>query len=55
MVMEDMTGGMLAGFEANQAVLQAILEAIYDIDTSDERYAKAVDRYNQKMAAVRGG
>ena len=54
-VMEDMTGGMMAGFEANQAVLQAILEAIYDIDTSDERYAKAVDAYNRKMAVVRGG
>lgn len=55
MVMEDMTGGMMAGFEANQAVLQAILEAIYDIDTSDERYAKAVDNFNRKMAVVRGG
>ena len=55
MVMGDMTGGMMAGFEANQSVLMKILQAIYDIDTSDERYAQAVDNFNKKMAVVKGG
>lgn len=53
-VMDDMIGGMMAGFESNQSVLQAILEAVNTIDTSDERYANAVDAYHQKVAVAKG-
>lgn len=53
--MEDMTNGMMAGFEANLAVLKDILEAILGIEIGDEVIAKAVARYNSKMAVVRGG
>lgn len=53
-VMDDMIGGMMAGFESNQSVLQAILEAVNTIDTSDERYANAVDAYHRKVAVAKG-
>ena len=56
LVMEDMTGGMMAGFEATVAVLREILEAIYGIEIGDEVIAKAAQRYKEKMAIVnRGG
>ena len=54
-VMEDMIQSNIAGHEATVAVLQQILEAVYGIDTSDGKYARAVERYQQKMAIVRGG
>lgn len=54
-VMGDMMAGNMAGHEATVAALQAILEAINQIDTSDERYANAVDSYQRKMAIARGG
>ena len=53
-VMEDMVQSNIAGHEATVAVLQAILEAVNAIDTSDERYATAVDSYNRKIAVSRG-
>ena len=55
MVMEDMTGGMMAGFEATVAVLKEILEAIYGIEIGDEVIAKAAQRYQAKMAIVKRG
>ena len=54
-VMEDMIQSNIAGHEATVTVLQQILEAVYAIDTSDERYAKAVDAYRRKIAIARGG
>lgn len=54
-VMEDMTNGMMAGFEATVGVLQEILEAVYGIEIGDEVIAKAVQRYQSKMAVVKGG
>ena len=53
-VMEDMVQSNIAGHEATVAVLQSILEAVNAIDTSDERYATAVDSYNRKIAVSRG-
>lgn len=53
-VMEDMVKSNIAGHEATVAVLQAILEAVNAIDTSDERYANAVDAYRRKVAVARG-
>lgn len=55
LVMEDMTGGMMAGFEATVAVLKEILEAVYGIEIGDDVIGKAVARYNSKMATARGG
>lgn len=54
-VMEDMIQSNIAGHEATVEMLRAILEAIYELDTSDERYAKAVDSFNRKMAVAKGG
>ena len=53
-VMEDMVQSNIAGHEATVAVLQAILEAVNTIDTSDERYANAVDAYHRKVAVAKG-
>ena len=54
-VMEDMIQSNAAGHEATIALLGRILEAIYGLDTSDERYARAVDNHNRMMAVARGG
>lgn len=53
-VMEDMIQSNIAGHEATVEMLRQILEAVYSIDTSDERYAEAVDNYRRKMAVARG-
>lgn len=53
-VMEDMVQSNIAGHEATVSVLQAILEAVNAIDTSDERYANAVDAYRRKVSVARG-
>lgn len=42
------------GFGTIDARLLAILEAIYGIDTSDERYARAVSNYNRREAIMGG-
>lgn len=55
LVLDDYISAVLAGDEAIVAVLQKILEAVYGIDTSDERYAVAVERYRRKMSVVTGG
>lgn len=55
LVLEDMTGGLMAGFEATVAVLREILEAILGIEIGDTVIAEAVNRYNRKMAVVKGG
>ena len=53
-VMEDVVQSNVAGNEAVVSVLKTILEAIQLIDTSDEKYANAVDSYQRKMAILRG-
>lgn len=55
LVMDDMTGGMMAGFEATVEVLREILEAIYGIEIGDEVIGRAVDRYTRRMALRNGG
>lgn len=54
-VMEDMIQSNIAGHEATVAILQEILEAILGIEIDGETISKAVERYNRKMAVVRGG
>lgn len=54
-VMQDYNSANLAGHEATVAVLRDILEAVLGIEIGDDTIAGAVDRYNRKMAVVRGG
>ena len=53
-VMEDMIASSLAGQEAVVGVLRQILEAVLGIRIGDGDIARAVDRYRQSMAVVRG-
>lgn len=52
---EDTTGGANGDIGAVLALLSEILDAIYSIDTSDERYARAVNAANRKLAVAKGG
>lgn len=54
-VMADYAASNLAGHEATVAVLQELLAAVLGISISDGVIADAVDRYDRKMAVVRGG
>ena len=53
-VMEDMVQSNIAGHEATVAVLQQILEAVLGIELDGETLSKAINRYNRKMAVIRG-
>lgn len=55
LVMQDYVASNMAGHEATVAVLQELLEAVLGISIGDEVIANAVNRYNRKMAVVRGG
>ena len=55
LVMEDQTGAILRGFEASIGVQQEILQAVLGIHIGDEVIGQAVNRYQRKMAVVRGG
>ena len=54
LVMEDMVQSNIAGHEATVAVLQQILEAVLGIELDGETLSKAINRYNRKMAVIRG-
>lgn len=54
-VMQDYAAANLAGHEATVAVLREILEAVLGIEIGDKVIADAVQRYNSRMAVVRGG
>ena len=53
-VMQDGIQSNLAGHEATVAVLRQILSAVLGIRIGDETIARAVNRYEEKMAVVRG-
>jgi len=55
LVMEDQTGAILRGFEASIGVQQEILQAVLGIHIGDDVIGQAVNRYQRKMAVVRGG
>lgn len=55
LVMEDYTNANMAGHDATVQVLRELLAAVLGIRIGDEAIAGAVDRYNRKMAVVRGG
>ena len=54
-VMEDYAASNLAGHEATVAVLRELLAAVLGIQIGDDVIAGAVQRYDRKMAVVRGG
>ena len=55
MVMEDYSAANMAGHSATVVVLREILEAVLGIEIGDDVIASAVNRYQNKMAIVRGG
>jgi len=55
LMMEDVAASNLAGQEAIVAQLRQILEAVLGIRIGDDVIGSAVERYQQKMAVVRGG
>ena len=52
--MEDFSAATLAGHEATVGVLQQILEAVLGIEIGDEVLGAAANRYNTRLAAMRG-
>ena len=54
-VMEDMIASNLAGQEAIVGVLRELLDAVLGIRVGDEVIGRAVQRYNRKMAIMKGG
>lgn len=55
LVMDEYAASNLAGQEAIIAVLRDILQAVLGIEIGDRVIGEAVQRYNAKMAVVRGG
>ena len=54
-VMENQFSGMMAGFEASVAVQKQILQAVLGIEVGDTVIGQAANRYNRRMAIVKGG
>lgn len=54
LVMEDMTDGMMAGFEALLEENQRLRAAVEGIEVGDSTIGQAANRYNQRMAIIRG-
>lgn len=54
-VLADQSGAIVRGFEASIAVQKEILEAVLGITIGDETLSRAMNRYQQRMATVRGG
>ncbi len=55
LVMDDMIASNTAGQEMIIGVLRELLDAVLGIQVGDEVIGKAVQRYNRKMAVVKGG
>ena len=54
-VMENQFSGMMAGFEASVAVQKQILQAVLGIEVGDAVIGQAANRYNRRMAIIKGG
>lgn len=54
-VMADYEASNLAGHEATVEVLQQLLIAVLGIEVGDTTIGQAANRYNQKMAIIKGG
>ena len=55
LVMEDYAAANVAGHEATVAALREILAAVLGIEVGDTTIGQAANRYNQRMAIVKGG
>ena len=53
--MADYEAANLAGHEATVGILQQILSAVLGIEVGDTTIGQAANRYNQKMAIIKGG
>ena len=53
-VMADSIAGNMAGFNATVEVLQKILQAVLGISLGDEVIGAAAERYNRRMAMMKG-
>lgn len=54
-VMADYEASNLAGHEATVEVLRQLLSAVLGIEVGDTTIGQAANRYNQKMAIIKGG
>ena len=54
-VMAEYEASNLAGHEATVEILQQLLTAVLGIEVGDTTIGQAANRYNQKMAIVKGG
>ena len=54
-VMADYEAANLAGHEATVETLREILAAVLGIEVGDTTIGQAANRYNQKMAIIKGG
>ena len=54
-VMADYEASNLAGHEATVEVLRQLLSAVLGIEVGDTAIGQAANRYNQKMAIIKGG
>ncbi len=54
-VMNDHFGGMMAGFEALLEENQRLRRVVESIEVGDATIGQAANRYNQKMAIIKGG
>lgn len=54
-VMADYEAANLAGHEATVEVLRQLLAAVLGIEVGDTTIGQAANRYNQKMAIIKGG
>lgn len=53
--MVDMVGGMMSGFEALLEENQRLRQVVELIEVGDTTIGQAANRYNQKMAIIKGG
>ena len=51
----DMTGGMMAGFEALLEENQRLRQVVENIEVGDSTIGRAANRYNAQQAIIKGG
>ena len=55
LVMNDQLDAMMAGFDATVEQLRQLRQTVGAIEVGDTVIGRAAERYNRKMAVVRGG
>ena len=54
-VMDDQVNAMMAGFNALLAETQLLRQVVENVNLGDTTIGQATERYNQKLAIMRGG